>query len=52
VNVFKKRAVDLVIDGSGWGEQVSLHERELELQLTNLIKNAREKEIDKLQNLT
>ena len=37
-----------MLEGSGWGEQAIINERELELQLTSLIKNAREKEIDKL----
>ena len=48
---FTKRSAALIINGSGWGENVIMHERELELQLRTIIKNAREKEIDKLQLL-
>ena len=45
---FKKRAADLIVEGSGWGENVMIHEKELDLQLRTLIKNTREREIDKL----
>lgn len=30
VTFFKKRSVELILEGSGWGEQVVIHERELE----------------------
>lgn len=49
---FRKAAADLVVDGSGWGEQVLAHETELCMQLRALINNARDKEMDKLQVLT
>ena len=52
LNTFRKQAADLVVEGSGWGEQVLAHETELALQLRVIINNAREKEIDKLQILT
>ena len=42
----------MVVEGSGWGEQVIAHEKDLAFQLRALINNAREKELDKLQSLT
>lgn len=52
MNDFSKSAAELVVEGSGWGEQVLAHETELAIQLRVLINNAREKEMDKLQMLT
>jgi Root hair defective 3 GTP-binding protein (RHD3) len=52
VTGFRKQAAELVVDGSGWGEQLLAHETELSMQLRALIANAREKELDKLQVLT
>lgn len=52
ISSFIKSAAELVIDDSGWGDQVYLHENELAHNLDLIIKNMREKEIDKLQNLT
>jgi len=52
LNTFKKQAAALVVEGSGWGEHVSAHEKDLAFQLRALINNAREKELDKLQSLT
>lgn len=52
IKEFKKQAANLVVEGSGWGEQVSAHEKDLAFQLRALINNAREKELDKLQSLT
>jgi hypothetical protein len=37
INHFIKRSADLVVEGSGWGEQVVIHEKEFESQLRNLI---------------
>ncbi|CDW88237.1 uncharacterized protein STYLEM_17355 [Stylonychia lemnae] len=49
---FKKQIANLVVDGSGWGEQALNHQNDIDQQLRSLIQNAREKEIDKLQVLT
>jgi hypothetical protein len=49
---FKKQAADLIFEGSGWGEQVMIHESDVNQQMKSLISNSREKEIDKLQALT
>lgn len=49
---FKKQAADLIFEGSGWGEQVMIHESDVNQQMKSLIQNSREKEIDKLQVLT
>lgn len=48
ISSFIKSAAELVIDDSGWGDQVYLHENELAHGLDLIIKNMREKEIDKL----
>lgn len=48
IHSFIKTAADLVIDDSGWGDQVYLHQNELEHALDLIIKNNRDKEIDKL----
>lgn len=49
---YKKKSAAMILEGSGWGEQVLIHEKELEQQLMNLIKNLREKELEKLMNMT
>lgn len=45
---FKKESATLVLEGSGWGQQVLIHDTDLQQQLNSLITHAREKEIDKL----
>lgn len=40
------------MEGSGWEEQVLLHEADVRQQLKSLVQNAKEKEVDKLQILT
>ena len=47
LHAFRKQASLLIVEGSGWGEQVVAYETELSLQLRALINNAREKELDK-----
>jgi sugar diacid utilization regulator len=52
ISLFKKKSAELIIENSGWGDQVSQHQSELEQILLNLVKNARDKEIEKLANIT
>ena len=52
ISQFKKKCAELIIENSGWGDQVSQHQSELETILLNLVKNARDKEIQKLSTLT
>lgn len=49
---FKKSSANLIIDNSGWGENVQQHIEEIEMMLDKITKAAREKEINKLQELT
>ena len=50
--LFQKLTAEMVVEGSGWGQQAVMHEADLNQQLKALIEQAREKEIDKLQMLT
>jgi hypothetical protein len=34
---FKNKSSELIFEGSGWGEQVTMHERELQNQLKSFI---------------
>ena len=49
---FKRKSCGLIIENSGWGEQYIIHEKELEMMMKSVIKNGKEKEIDKLLELT
>lgn len=42
----------MIIENSGWGDQVAQHQNELKAQLTTILNNQREKEIEKLYTLT
>jgi hypothetical protein len=46
---FKKNSANLIIENSGWGENVQQHIDEIEMMLGKITKVAREKEIEKLQ---
>lgn len=52
INAFKKSAVEFIIEGSDWGEQVNQHMNELKSQLKHSILELREKELLKLANIT
>lgn len=52
MDYFRMQNQFLIIEGTNWHEQIKIHESDLSQQLNNLINNAREKEIDKLQLLT
>jgi hypothetical protein len=43
---------ELIIENSGWGEQVHQHEQELEGQLRAIIKSQRDREIEKMEKIT
>ena len=49
---FKKKSCTLIIENSGWGEQYGVHEKELEIIMKGIIKNGKEKEIDKMLELS
>jgi hypothetical protein len=49
---FTSLSGDLVIDGSGWGNQVHIHQTELKSQLNSIISNTRQRELEKMQTLT
>ena len=52
MGTFKKNSANLIIENSGWGENVQQHIDEIDLMLEKITKVAREKEIEKLQSLT
>ena len=52
MGTFKKNSANLIIENSGWGENVQQHIDEIDLMLEKITKVAREKEIEKLQQLT
>ena len=48
MGTFKKNSANLIIENSGWGENVQQHIDEIDLMLEKITKVAREKEIEKL----
>jgi predicted lipid-binding transport protein (Tim44 family) len=49
---FKKKSANLIIENSGWGENVQENIADISMMLEKITKVAREKEINKLQELT
>ena len=49
---FKKQAGAMVIPESGWNDLVNQHKQELDGQLHSIIKNQREREMDKMHRIT
>jgi predicted lipid-binding transport protein (Tim44 family) len=49
---FKKKSANLIIENSGWGKNVQENIADISMMLEKITKVAREKEINKLQELT
>lgn len=52
INMFTKQSAKLIIDGSGWGNNVQSHQNEIQSQLKVVVQRYQEKEIEKLQDIT
>jgi len=49
---FKKKSANLIIENSGWGENVQENIADISMMLEKITEVAREKEVLKLQELT
>lgn len=49
---FHAKTADLILEESNWSDQVNMHDVELQNQLKSLVKNQRERELDKMLNIT
>ena len=49
---FKTMSAELIIENSGWENQVTSNNNELQSQLETVIKNARDREMEKMNTIT